>query len=182
MKRILSTLPLLMLPSVALAHPGHGAGLSEGFLHPLSGADHLLAMVGVGLWAATLGGKARFALPAAFLAAMAAGAAYVPDLAVLHAAVEPMILASVILLGAAVALALRAPLLLALPMVALMGLAHGGAHGLEGSGSGFGLGMLAGTALLHGLGLGLGTMVGHATRRLSGALALLAGVALAFAG
>lgn len=182
MKRILSTLPLLLLPSVALAHPGHGAGLAEGFLHPLSGADHLLAMTGVGLWAATLGGRARLALPAAFLAAMAVGAAYVTGFGFLHAAVEPMILASVILMEAAVALALRAPLLLALPVVALMGLAHGAAHGLEGSGAGFGLGMLAGTAALHGLGLALGLTVNRATLRLSGALALLAGVTLAFAG
>jgi urease accessory protein len=113
---------------------------------------------------------------------MAAGAAFAPGLGALTGAVEPMVLASVILLGAAVALALRAPLMIALPLVALMGLAHGAAHGLEGSGAGFGLGMLAATAALHGLGLALGLTLNRATVRLSGALALLAGVTFAFAG
>ena len=182
MKRILATLPLLLIPSVALAHPGHGFGFEAGILHPLTGADHLLAMTGVGLWAATLGGKARIALPLAFLTAMAAGSALIPGLGALTGTVEPMVLASVILLGAAVALALRAPLLLSLPLVALMGLAHGAAHGLEGSGAGFGLGMLAATAALHGLGLGLGLTLDRATIRLSGAMAILAGITLAFAG
>ena len=178
MKRILFLLPLLV-PSVAMAHPGHGFGLEAGVLHPLTGADHLLAMVGVGLWAATLGCKARFVVPATFLTAMALGAAFVPGLGGL---IEPMILASVILLGAAVALALRAPLWAALPMVALMGLAHGAAHGAEGSGAGFLLGMLTATAALHALGLALGLTLNRAALRLSGAMALLAGVTLAFAG
>ncbi len=70
MKRILFLLPVLV-PSVALAHPDPGTGLAAGLLHPFTGADHLLAMTGAGLWAATLGGKARLALPAAFLTAMA---------------------------------------------------------------------------------------------------------------
>lgn len=182
MKRTFAVLPLLLLPTVAMAHPGHGTGFEAGVLHPFTGADHLLAMTGVGLWAATLGGRAKFALPLAFLTAMAAGAAYVPGLGALTGAIEPMVLASVMLLGAAVALALRMPLALALPLVALMGLAHGAAHGMEGSGAGFGLGMLAATAALHGLGLGLGLTLNRVALRISGALALLAGVTLAFAG
>ena len=178
MKRVLFLLPLV-IPSVAMAHPGHGFGLAAGLAHPFSGAGHLVAMIGVGLWAATLGGRARFALPTAFLGAMVVGAAFVPSLGGL---VEPLVLASVILLGAAVALALRAPLALTLPLVAGMGLAHGAAHGLEGSGAGFGLGMLAATATLHAIGLGLGLTLNRTALRLSGAAALLAGVTLAFAG
>lgn len=178
MKRVLFLVPLV-IPSVAIAHPGHGFGLAAGLAHPFSGADHLIAMVGVGLWAATLGGRARLALPAAFLGAMAVGVAFVPSLGGL---VEPLVLASVILLGAAVALALRAPLAVTLPLVAVMGLAHGAAHGLEGVGAGFGLGMLAATAALHAVGLSFGLTLNRATLRLSGAVALLAGVTLAFAG
>ncbi len=178
MKRAFFLLPLV-IPSAALAHPGHGFGLMAGFTHPFSGVDHLMAMICVGLWAATLGGKARLVLPAAFLAAMGLGAAFVPNLGGM---VEPLVLASVILLGAALAFALRAPLALGLPLVAAMGLAHGAAHGLEGSGAGFGLGMLAATAALHGLGLALGLTAPRATLRLTGAVALLAGVTLAFAG
>ncbi|MGV8986557.1 MAG: HupE/UreJ family protein [Cypionkella sp.] len=184
MKRILSTLPMLLIPSVALAHPGHGFGFEAGALHPFTGADHLLAMTGVGLWAAVLGGKARWALPATFLTAMALGGyvAMHSGLGALADAVEPAILASVILLGAVVALALRAPLLMALPLVAVFGLAHGAAHGAEGLGLGFGLGMLAATAALHGAGLALGLTLNRASVRIAGAMALLAGLTLAFAG
>ncbi|MGQ8571924.1 HupE/UreJ family protein, partial [Klebsiella pneumoniae] len=66
---------LLLLPQAALAHPGHGdaAGLAHGFVHPLSGADHVLAMVAVGLLAALRGGRALWALPAAFLGMMVVG-------------------------------------------------------------------------------------------------------------
>lgn len=178
MKRAYFLLPLV-IPSAAMAHPGHGFGVMAGFAHPFIGVDHLMAMIGVGLWAATLGGRAKLALPAAFLAAMALGAALVTNLG---GVVEPLVLASVILLGAAVALGLRAPLTVSLPLVAAMGLAHGAAHGLEGYGAGFGLGMLAATAALHGLGLSLGLTAPRFTLRLSGAAALVAGVTLAFAG
>ncbi|MES2432196.1 MAG: HupE/UreJ family protein [Pseudomonadota bacterium] len=185
MKRILIALPLLLIPSIALAHPGHGFGLEAGFLHPFTGTDHLLAMVGVGLWAAILGGRARWALPAGFLGAMALGGAFAMNLGLGAAAqaVEPAIIASVILLGAVVALALRAPLAMALPLVGLFGLAHGAAHGAEmvGSGLAFGAAMLTATALLHGAGLALGlTLHGKLARALGGVTAL-AGLALAFA-
>jgi len=185
MKRIIPTATLLLIPSVALAHPGHATGLLAGFGHPFTGADHLLAMLGVGLWAAILGGKARWALPATFLTAMALGGAFAMTLGlgVLAAAVEPAILASVILLGAAVALALRAPLALALPMVALFGLAHGAAHGTEMVGNGlvFGAAMLAATACLHGLGLALGLSLNFRLARVLGSATTVAGLALVFA-
>ncbi|MEO5614632.1 MAG: HupE/UreJ family protein [Cypionkella sp.] len=185
MKRILIALALLLAPSVALAHPGHGFGLHAGFLHPFTGTDHLLAMAGVGLWAAILGGQARWALPAGFLGMMTLGGAWAMNLGLgpAAAAVEPAILASVILLGAVVALALRAPLVLALPLVGLFGLAHGAAHGAEmvGNGLAFSAAMLTATALLHGAGLGLGLALnGRIARALGGATAL-AGLALAFA-
>lgn len=180
MKRIL--LIALLMPTTAIAHPGHGFGVAEGLLHPLTGADHLLAMVGVGLWAALQTGAARWAMPLSFLAAMACAFAVGLTLPL----VQPAILASVIVLGAAVSMAVRAPLGLVLPLVALMGLAHGAAHGLEGSGAGFGLGMILATAALHalgtGLGLGLGLGLNRYLLRAGGALTLAAGLGLAIAG
>lgn len=185
MKRILTVLPLFLPPSLALAHPGHGFGLQAGFLHPFTGTDHLLAMVGVGLWAAILGGRARWALPAGFLSMMALGGALAMNLGLgaAAAAVEPAILASVMLLGAVVALALRAPLALALPLVGLFGLAHGAAHGVEmvGNGLAFGAAMLTATALLHGAGLALGLALNGKIARAFGGATALAGLALAFA-
>ncbi|OYU41146.1 MAG: urease accessory protein [Pseudorhodobacter sp. PARRP1] len=185
MKRILSTLPLLLIPSAALAHPGHGFGFQAGFLHPFTGTDHLLAMVGVGLWAAILGGRARWALPAGFLGMMALGGAFAMNLGLgaAAAAVEPAIIASVILFGAVVALALRAPLAIALPLVGLFGLAHGAAHGAEmvGNGLAFGAAMLTATALLHGAGLALGLTLNSKLARALGGVTAVAGLALAFA-
>lgn len=96
-------LPLLLFtlalaPGLAQAHPGHGAGFSAGVAHPLSGLDHLLAMLAVGLWAALLGGRARWALPAAFLGVMTLGGAL--GLAGLRVAfAELVILSSVVGLG-----------------------------------------------------------------------------------
>lgn len=185
MKRILIALPLLLIPTVALAHPGHGFGFEAGFLHPFTGTDHLLAMIGVGLWAAILGGRARWALPGGFLAAMALGGAFAMNLGLGAAAtaVEPAIIASVIMLGAVAALALRAPLAAALPLVGLFGLAHGAAHGAEmvGNGLAFGAAMLTATALLHGAGLALGMTLNSKLGRALGGATVLAGFALAFA-
>ncbi|MBI1170173.1 hypothetical protein GC209_02135 [bacterium] len=185
MKRILSV-PLIFAPTVALAHPGHGTGLVAGFFHPFTGADHLLAMTGVGLWAAMLGGRSRWALPATFLGAMTLGGglAMQTGLGALAAGVEPAILASVIVLGAVVALVLRAPLVLSLPMIGFFGLAHGAAHGLEmeGNGLAFAAAMLCATAMLHGLGLTFGLSLNRVALRLAGAAACLGGLMLAFAG
>src|ERR1700742_3769281 len=70
--------PLILLASTGpvLAHTGHGAsGFAQGFIHPLGGLDHVLAMVAVGLYAAMIGGRALWLIPAAFLGAMALGGA-----------------------------------------------------------------------------------------------------------
>ena len=65
----------LVASSSAMAHPGHAEGALAGLMHPLTGADHLLAMVAVGLWAAQLGGRAQWLLPASFVGFLAAGGA-----------------------------------------------------------------------------------------------------------
>jgi len=181
----LSLATLMLAPGAALAHPGHDAGtFLAGAQHPLSGADHVLAMVAVGLWAAQLGGRAAWAMPASFVGAMllggAVGAAGLP-----FPAVEPMILASIVVLGALVALMARLPLVAAAPIVALFGMAHGWAHGAEGPQAGllaYAAGFALVTAALHGLGLALGRGLGALALRGLGAATAVAGLALAVAG
>ena len=153
---------LILLPMMAWAHVGHdhGTPFAAGLGHPVGGTDHLLAMVAVGLWAALTGGRAIWALPLAFLAGMVGGGA-MGALAIPLPGVEPMILVSIIALGAAVALALRPGLLASVAAVALFGLFHGHAHGAEGPETGLALyaaGFVLATSALHlaGLALGLG--------------------------
>jgi urease accessory protein len=184
MKRILSA-ALIALPTPLLAHGLHDEGtLLAGAMHPVGGADHVLAMLAVGLLAAQLAGRAIWALPGTFVAAMLAGglmgAAAVP-----FPAVEPMILASVVILGMLVALAVWLPLPVLVAMVAVFGAAHGWAHGAEGPASGLGLyalGFAAATALLHLAGLALGRLLPVVTLRGLGAAGAMAGLALAVAG
>ncbi len=177
MKHLLTLLAVL-LPTAALAHPGHEIGFGAGVLHPLGGADHILAMVGLGLWAASHSAAGRWAMPVTFVTAMAAAFALVLPMPI----VEPLILASVILLGAAIGFAFRAPLAVALPLVAVMGFAHGTAHADAASGLTFAVGMIAATAALYGLGALLGLMLHRNARRAAGALTLIAGAWLAMAG
>lgn len=171
MKRLLSTrtaapltlLPaaLLFLPQAALAHPGHGAatGAGAGFLHPLMGADHVLAMVAVGLLASLRGGRALWALPLSFLTLMCAGAGLgMSGVALPH--VEAGIALSIVAFGLAAIVGLRAPVALLAALVGAFAVFHGYAHGTEmpetASGVAFGFGFLAATALLHAAGIGLG--------------------------
>ncbi|MBI5132784.1 MAG: HupE/UreJ family protein [Rhodopseudomonas palustris] len=176
----------LCVPGLAEAHTGvhlvAADGAAAGFAHPFLGADHLLAMVAVGLWAASLGGRARWLVPASFVALMTLGAALGAD-GVALPAVEPMVALSVIALGALVALSLRVPTIAAAALVALFGLFHGAAHGAEmpalASPLAYGLGFIAATALLHGVGLALGGLRAHAPLRLAGGAIAAAGVALA---
>ena len=160
---------LALAPSVAFAHPGHeGASLVHGFLHPLGGIDHIIAMVAVGLLAARLGGRALWLVPASFVAAMAAaGLAGIAGMGLPY--VETGIALSVVMLGAIVVLGLTMPVAAAMGLVAFSAIFHGYAHGAEmpetASGLAYGLGFVAATALLHGIGIGLGlTIVGGRLR------------------
>lgn len=152
----------------ALAHldsAEHGS-FAAGLTHPVFGLDHVLAMIAVGLWAALLGGRAVWTLPTAFVGAMVAG--FILSLAgVPLPLVEPLILSSVIVLGAAVALALSLPIGLSVLLVAAFGLCHGHAHGGEiGAADAFGYagGFVLASALLHGAGL----LIGHGARTATG--------------
>lgn len=146
----------LLAATPAFAHPGHEAmGFAAGFAHPFSGWDHLAAMIAVGALAGLLGGRARWWLPGAFLAGMAIGGALGMAQVALPL-VEAGILASVALLGIALAAWTRLPLGLVAPLLLAFGLFHGHAHGTEmadGSGVDFALGFIVATGLLHGAGL-----------------------------
>ncbi len=149
---------LLALAGPAFAHPGHA---ESGFLHPLTGGDHLLAMVGAGMWAALLAVRrpsAALLVPAAFMAMMAAGAAAGFAGIKLHFS-EAGVLASVFMLGGLVMAAVRLPLVTAMLVVGWFATLHGYAHAIEapaGDPGRYIVGFLASTALLHALGLGLG--------------------------
>lgn len=151
-------LGLFMLPSPVFAHPGAGSihGVIHGFTHPLFGWDHLLAMVTIGLWAGQRGGRAMWALPAAFVGMMVVGG-ILGTLGVHVPGVETGILASVLVLGALVAVSAQFPLPLSIAAVTLFALFHGHAHGAEMpatvSGLFYGLGFVTATILLHTTGL-----------------------------
>lgn len=180
-------LPMIALASLfaapAFAHTGTGFhlhGFEDGMMHPLGGADHLLAMVAVGLWAASLGGRALWALPAAFLTAMALGGA-LGGFGVVLPALEMLIAASVLALGAVLAFGLSVPVTLGAALCGAFALAHGMAHGAEmpanAAGLAYGLGFLLATAGLHGAGLVAGRF-GPLALRIAGAAVALAGLAL----
>ncbi len=153
----------MMMVSAAEAHTGHGStlGFMHGFSHPLSGIDHILAMVAVGLFAAHLGGRAKWLVPSCFVVLMAFGGSMSIsgfDLPF----VELGIAASVIVLGALVALRTSMPTSMAMGIVGFFALFHGYAHGAEmptdASGLNYAAGFMLATALLHitGIALGLG--------------------------
>ncbi len=154
---------LACLPILAWAHgTGHGlSGWAAGFEHPWGGLDHLLAMLAVGLWAAQQGGRAVWAVPGTFVTLMLLGSG-LAWLGLTLPYVEAGILASVLILGLVLVAALRVPLGLSMALVALFALLHGHAHGTElplaaGAWS-YALGFALATALLHGMGVGLGLL------------------------
>ena len=173
------------LPVLAHAHPGHdGHELTWDFVtgaaHPLSGWDHLLAMAAVGLWAAQLGGRSRWLVPAAFITVMALGAALgQADLTL--PGVEQGIAASILVLGLLIAAAVRVRPAAGMVIVGAFALFHGLAHGREmpatSGGLSYGAGFIASTALLHLAGLGLGLAL-----KKQGKIARFAGGAVAVAG
>ncbi|HQR47734.1 MAG TPA: HupE/UreJ family protein [Steroidobacteraceae bacterium] len=146
----------------ALAHvtKGQAYGLLTGFMHPLSGTDHVLAMVAVGLWGAQLGAPAIWVLPVAFPLVMAMGG-MLGFLGVPLPGIEYGIAASAIVLGAAVAFEVRPPLVVAALLVGIFAIFHGYAHGTElppgQSAMLYSLGFVVATGCLHAVGIGIGT-------------------------
>jgi urease accessory protein len=181
---------LLLFPAVAWAHTqgvSSGAGFAAGFLHPLTGLDHTLAMLAVGLWGAQLGPPALWALPVGFPLVMALGG--VAGIAGLPLpSVEAGIALSVIVLGAMIALDRRPSLAIAWPLVAFFAVFHGYAHGRElpqhAGALAYSAGFVAATGLIHLTGIGIGTVV-HLRRglpmlRAGGGAISLAGFYLAW--
>jgi urease accessory protein len=187
--KAVSLLALFALaPLMAQAHPGHGPANSfaSGLNHPLSGWDHILAMVAVGLWAAQMGGRSLWAVPAAFVSLMTVGGA-LGMLGVPLPMVETGILVSVLALGMLIVAAARLPLAVSMGIVGVFALFHGHAHGTEipaaASGLNYALGFVLGTALLHACGIGVGLLaqkrfIGPSALRLAGAAIVLGGLCL----
>ncbi len=165
MKRTLAPLPLALLlalsPLAAFAHAeqGHGGGFVAGFLHPISGPDHVVAMVAVGLWGAVLGPPALWVLPVAFPLVMACGG-LLALLGVPIPGVEIGIAVSGLVLGLMVLFEMKAPLWLAALIVTAFAVFHGHAHGRElPAGSHallYSLAFVIATGLLHLVGILLG--------------------------
>lgn len=162
--RLLVAGALAAATAAASAHTGAAphdhAGFVAGFLHPLTGADHLAAMLAVGLWSA-LAVRPAWAAPAAFVALLALGAgAGFAGLAV--PAIEPMIAASLLVIGLLVATRRQLPLAAAAGIAGAFAFFHGAAHGNEladGAQVAALAGMVLATAGLHGIGLALGRLL-----------------------
>ena len=192
MKKILLAVGLASLAAPALSHTGIGAahGFGYGFAHPFGGLDHVLAMAAVGLWAAMLGGRALWAVPVAFVLAMTVGAGLAMSGLALPM-IEPGILLSIVIFGAAVALARPVPLGAACGTVALFAVFHGAAHGGEtpagAGGFDYVAGFVSATALLHALGVAsaiavarvFGGGAGRIVVRTTGAATAFGGVLIA---
>ena len=173
-----------LMPMLAGAHPFHGAanGFAGGFTHPLSGFDHILAMVAVGLWAAQLGGRSRWMVPAAFVGLMVVGGT-LGGAGIRVPAVESGIAASVLVLGLLIAGAVRLPTFAGMALVGLFAIFHGHAHGTEiptaASGLTYAAGFVLATIALHTCGIGLGTL---AQKRMALPALRFVGAAIAVAG
>ena len=180
----------MLYPAIAHAHVGAGAtsGFAHGFTHPVTGLDHNLAMLLVGLLAFQMGGRALWLIPLAFVGMMVAGGA-LGMAGIDMPFVELGIALSVVALGFAVAFEVKLPVAAAALFAGPFAVFHGHAHGAEMPGGGetlvYGAGFIATTALLHiaGIMLGLATgkvavRVGPRMVRVAGGVAALAGVGL----
>jgi len=186
MARVLPTLIFVMLcaPS-AFAHPqkGDAVGFLTGFRHPISGLDHVLAMIAVGLWGAQLGSPAIWLLPVAFPIVMAVGG-MLGLMGIPVPGTEYGIALSAILLGAAVLFELRPSLTIAALLVGFFAIFHGHAHGAElppgQSALLYSMGFVIATGCLHAVGIGIGTVYrwgwGQKLLRVAGGLVTVGGV------
>lgn len=186
-QQFLIALCTLAVPLTATAHTfgTNGAGFLQGMLHPLSGLDHLLAMIAVGLWASQLGGRALWAVPLAFVSAMVLGgvlgmAGYALPFT------ETAIVLSVLTLGLMISFAVRVPTAVGMLLVGGFAVFHGHAHGMElpqaASEVGYALGFVITTSALHvaGIlaGLGLSRIDSRHVVRGSGIAIAMTGLAL----
>jgi urease accessory protein len=178
---------LVLIPTAASAHPGlpHTHDFVHGFVHPLGGLDHVLAMIAVGLLAVQLGGRALWFVPAAFVMAMAAAGLFSMSGSSIPY-IETGIALSVLVLGVVIALRVGMPVVIAIAMVAVFAVFHGYSHGIEmlaneiAAGWLYGIGFVAATILLHGVGIVAGLLVARAPQGVR--IAQVTGGAMAVAG
>jgi urease accessory protein len=162
---------LFVWPSLAFAHTGGSAGgFVTGLSHPVSGLDHVLAMVAVGLWGAQLGKPAVWMLPIAFPMVMACGA-MLGLMGIPVPGVELGIAISAVVLGVMVLTAARPPLVVALLLIGVFAIFHGNAHGTElpagQSGLLYSIGFVIATGLLHAVGITIGLIQRWPTGKLA---------------
>lgn len=171
-------------PATAAAHEESGVagGLLGGLHHPVSGLDHVVAMIAVGLWGAQLGKPGVWVLPVTFPLMMAVGG-FLGLIGVPLPGVEIGIALSAVALGAVVVCEAEWPLWAAMPLVGVFAIFHGYAHGAElptGSNAVFySIGFVVATGLLHGVGISIGLL--HSLKR-GAAIVRLAGGAIGLAG
>ena len=190
MKQSLSKMLVLslMFPTLAFAHTGVGqtTGFMHGFGHPVGGADHILAMVAVGLWAAQIGGRALWVVPCTFVSIMVLGG-ILGFSGVLVPFVEEGILVSILILGILIAGAFKLPLVYSSLLVGIFAIFHGHAHGAEmpesiGAAS-YAVGFALATAMLNLAGIGLGMLMKkinmQTVTRFAGAAIAVSGIYLA---
>jgi urease accessory protein len=166
----IAALPLLFIARAALAHTGGPVGgFASGFEHPISGWDHVIAMVAVGIWGAFLGKPALWVLPVIFPLVMAFGGA-LGVIGVPVPMIETGIALSGIVLGLLIAFSVRAPLWVAGLIVGVFAVFHGHAHGTElpsaANPFAFGIGFVIATGLLHLGGIGFGFLIGSKAGRI----------------
>jgi len=178
--RHLIALALAALSFSAAAHVGdahdHG-GLLTGFLHPITGLDHLAAMLAVGVWSAMTTRRLWIA-PISFAALLLVGA-MLAQAGVAFAAIEPMIAASLLVVGLLLAARVKLPETTGAVLIGTFALFHGAAHGQELAAGAALAGMVLGTAALHAVGIGLGLGLNRASHwlpRLVGGIVALIGL------
>ena len=186
--RQLAALILMLLvsatPLSAHVQEGQAQGFLTGLRHPISGWDHVLAMISVGLWGAQLGAPAIWLLPVTFPMMMAVGG-FLALIGIPVAGVELGVALSALLLGLMVALEAKPKLAVAAVLVGAFAIFHGHAHGAElpagQSGLAYSIGFVVATGCLHGVGILIGVAhtwaTGRAALRLAGATVAIAGAA-----
>jgi urease accessory protein len=182
---VAATLLLATWPLVASAHvqSGETGGFLTGLSHPISGLDHVLAMIAVGLWGAQLGSPALWMLPVAFPMMMACGG-MMGLIGIPLPGVEVGIAVSAMVLGVVVLAEARPPLAVAIMIVAFFAIFHGHAHGTElpegESGLLYSIGFVTATGCLHGVGITIGLIhrwsAGQVALRIAGGAVAIAGI------